>query len=592
MTPRTPRPSSTLAGPSGLARLLAFALSVAFPVAVAACDDDDAPPPPADGSLDAGIDAGPVDGGSDFPATRPPPSELLEPGVRREYFLVPGVVPPPNPATGAATPAELDFTQVVRYREDATPARPAAAILIAYPGTFGGAASWDRLARDLVRRGATAGRTIEFWAIDRRSNLLEDLRGMDAAQAEGDPEIAQGYYFGGDTVGGTRFGGHPQQEDVSFMSEWGLPTLLGDLRAVVHVVPEAERRGRVFLLGHSAGAGVVETYAAWRFGDGESAVRGAEEVAGIVLVDGAAGAEPIAERDYRMGTTGGLMALTGVDALRMRGPRYVELPVLGVNVMVTAEIMSLRALAAPDGVVADGQRDRVLSILWSIGRGEVPRLTNEAALGAGFDQASNGIPVFSCNLGQPAGGPTAMKTGLFGPLTYPSDPSATYTWIDALEATPPEYTPVAALARSWAAGRTNYADWFYPARLPLDQQAVGGNAIPEDGWQVAYGLRAFDGPRNDAPVLAVAAGLVPPDRYEAVRARIAAEIGAGRPQAGARRGAAGESTPGFRVLDVTYLTHLDALAAPEPGNPVAGAVTDFVAEHGVAGAIALTPPGT
>jgi hypothetical protein len=442
----------------------------------------------------------------------------------------------------------------------------------------------------LVRRGASGGRAIEFWAIDRRSNLLEDLRGMDAAQAEGNPEIAQGYYFGGDTVGGMRFRGHPRQSDVDYMSEWGLPTLLGDLRAVVHLVPEAERRARVFLLGHSAGAGFVETYAAWRFGEGAHAVRGAEEIAGIVLVDGAASAAPISETEYRMGTSGGFMALTGVDALRTRGPRYLELPVLGVNVMVTAEIMSLRALADPDGFAADAQRDRVLSVLWSIGRAEVPRMTNEAALGAGFDQASNGIPVFSCNLGQPAGGPTATKTGLFGPLTYPSDPSATYTWVDALEATPPEYTPVAALARSWAAGRTNYADWFYPARLPLDQQAVAGNAIAEDGWQVAYGLRAFDGPRNDAPVLAVAAGLVAPDRYEAVRARIAPEVGPGRPRAGTPRGAAGESTAGFRVLDVTYLTHLDALSAPEPGNPVAGAVADFVAEHGAPGAIDIATP--
>ena len=568
----------------GSLRLVALAFT-SCALALSGCGDDDA------SSTDAGVDAPPaVDLGPppNWDFAEPPAAETVETGVRREIFRVPGITAPPNPTTSTATPAELDATQVVRYREDVTPPKAARAIVIAYPGTFGGAGSYDALARALVKRGATSGETTEVWAIDRRSNLLEDLRGMATARVAGNTEIAQGYYYRSDTIDGTPFAGFRDQDEVAYMSEWGLTTLVEDVRRVIAIVPAADRQAHVFLMGHSAGGGVAESYAAWRFGEGASAVRGAEELAGVILVDGASQGEAITEAAYHAGVSGGFFMLPGIEALRAEGPRYSELPLLGVGVLVTAEIMSMRALSDPDGVSEDRERDRVLSTLFSIPRGTVPNFTNRAALGFGFDDESNGIPIFSCSLGKPTGGAVATKTGLFGPVVYPTETAATYQWTDAFEATPPEHTPVDNLARSWVDGRSNYADWYYPVRLPLDQNAVGPNAIAEDSWQAAEGLRAFDGPRMDAPLLAVAAALAGPAGYDEVRSRIAPTIGAGRPHAGATRGAAGENTPGFRVIDATDLTHLDALAAADdPTNPVPAGVAAFLLEHAASGTVAI-----
>ena len=562
-------------------------LALGCAVALGACGDDDVTP-----LSDAGVDSGPgpVDAGppANWDFAEPPASEVVETGLRRELFSVPGVAAPMNPTTGTASPAETEFTQVVRYREDVTPPKPARALVVAYPGTLGGAGSYDALARALVRRGALSGETTEVWAIDRRSNSLEDLRGMSTAQAAANPEIAQGYYYRHETIDGTAFAGFRAQDSVAFVSEWGLTTLIEDLRRVIELVPQADRQAHVFLMGHSAGGGVVESYAAWRFGDGAAAVRGAEELAGVILVDGASNAAAITEAEYHAGVTSAFATLPGIDALRAEGPRYFELPLLGVGVLATSEIMSMRALAEPMGVVEDRERDRVLSTLFSIPRGAVPNFTNRAALGFGFDDESNGIPVFSCSLGKPTGGPVATKDGLFGPVVYPTDTAATYDWVDAADSTPPEHTPVENLARSWVAGRTNYADWYYPTRLPLDQNAVGPNALAVDSWQAAEGLRAFDGPLMDAPLLAVAAALSGVDGYDDVRARIAPTVGAGRPHAGEARGAAGANSPAFRVIDATALTHLDALAAADDAaNPVPGGVEAFLLEHTAAGTVSI-----
>jgi hypothetical protein len=552
-------------------------------LALVGCGDDDVAPP-----ADAGFDGGAIDAGPppNWDFAEPPASEVIEVGLRRELFLVPGVDAPANPTTGSASPAGA--TQVVRYREDVTPPKPARSIVVAYPGTLGGAGSYDALARALVRRGAVSGETTEVWALDRRTNLLEDLRGMSTASAAGDPEIAQGYYFRHDRIDGVPFAGFRTQANLDYVSEWGLTTLIEDLRRVIELVPQADRQAHVFLMGHSAGGGVAESYAAWRFGDGAAAVRGAEELAGVILVDGASNGAAMTEAEYHAGVSSAFMTLPGIEALRATGPRYFELPLLGVAVLATAQIMSLRALEDPTGVVEDRERDRVLSTLFSIPRGAVPNFTNRASLGFGFDDESNGIPVFSCSLGKPTGGPVATKDGLFGSVVYPTDTAATYDWTDALDAVPPEHTPVENLARSWAVGRTNYADWYYPTRLPLDQSAVGPNAIAEGSWQAAEGLRAFDGPRMDAPLLAVAAALSGVSGYEDVRARIAPTIGAGRPHAGEARGAVGENSPAFRVIDATALTHLDALAAADnAANPVPAGVEAFLVEHTAAGTVAI-----
>ncbi len=529
---------------------------------------------------DAGTDAfvPPID----WPAMQPPLETTPVPGVLRELLSIETPAAPPNPTTSDATPLELNRTQFLRFR--AAGVDTPRAVVLAMPGFLGGAGSFESLARELVSRSITAGEPIEVWAIDRRANLLEDLRGLDAAEALGDSNVARGYYFGTDTVGGEAFGGFLTQSDVPYESEWGLATHFADLRALVRTVAAASRRGHVFLMGHSLGGTMAETYAAWRFEDG---VRGCEELAGIILIDGGQSDSPVDETLYRSGGGTGFTASPGLDAIRSES-RFFALPLLGLAVYARAEILSMDALSHPDDVIEDDGRRRVLATLLGLTAPAVPPMTNEAAFGFGFDDASNGLSFAAVSLGHHAGGPVTEYASILGPtLIHPSDPHATYTWVDAFDADPPELTPVASLAHAWVDGRTNFAEWYFPQRLPLDLTAVGGLAVPETGWQAGEGLRAFDGALMDAPVLAIAAGLRTVSDYASSRAR-AASIGPGRVVA---EGTPRSDPSAFDVLDATFMTHIDPLSAPaSAANIVPGRILEFVMANVADGTVTPTLP--
>ncbi len=547
-----------------------------------ACGDDDDPGPP-DAAPDAGLDAGDP-APAMYPEATMPAATTPVPGVRREVFHVAGTTPPPNPVTGGETPAELNVTQVLRYRRDVDPPAEARAILVAMPGFLGGGGSFDGLARALVSAGlADGGGDVEVWAIDRRANLLEDLRGADAAEALGDPEVADGYYFHDATVGGEAFAGFVRQSAVDYMSEWGLATHVEDLHAVIGTVPEAERRRRVFLMGHSLGASFAEAYAAWRFGEGDDATHGFDELAGLILVDGLLGAEPTTETEYREGQSMGGIPQPGLDEIRAE-TRFFALPLLGVAVYARTEVLGLRALQDPALVVDDSGRDRVLATLSGLAPTRVPPMDNATAMALGFDDAHGPLAFARARLGTLVG-PTENYGGLFGGemLQRPSDPETTYRWTDAPEAG--EITSIDDLARAFTHGRSNFAEWYFPVRLPVDLAAVGGAAIAEDGWQASEGLRSFDGAAIDLPILAVACGLIgDPARYDELRARLTTPVGAGRPAAGATR----DTDAGLRVVDATDLAHLDPnLSSDRAANPTIEETSTFVGLHAAAGGVTI-----
>jgi hypothetical protein len=539
-------------------------------------------------STPAPTDAGPTDGGQDafvpvdWPAMQPPLDTTPLPGVSRELVSVATPAAPPNPTTGDVTPSELNRIQFLRFH--ATGNDTPRAVVLAMPGFLGGAGSFESLARELVSRSITAGDPIEVWAIDRRANLLEDLRGLDAAEALANTDVARGYYFGGDTVGGQAFDGFLTQAETGYESEWGLATHFADLRTLVSTVAPASRRGHVFLMGHSLGGTMAETYAAWRFEDG---VRGCEELAGIILIDGGQEDAPVDETTYREGGGTGFTASPGLDAIRATD-RFFALPLLGLPVYARAEILSMDALTHPDDVIVDDGRARVLATLLGLTVAAIPPMTNEAAFGFGFDGASNGLTFVAVSVGHHAGGPVEEYASVLGAtLIHPSDRTATYTWVDAFEADPPELTPIASLAHAWVDGRTNFAEWYFPQRLPLDLTAAGGLALDETSWQAMEGLRAFDGALMDAPVLAIAAGLRPVAAYASSRAR-AAPIGPGRQVA---EGTPRSDPAAFDVLDATFMTHIDPLAAPaSDANIVPGRILDFVMANVADGTITPTLP--
>src|SRR3954465_2779102 len=82
----------------------------------------------------------------------------------------------PLPVSAGAHPKACDWISYLRFRSAKGPRKPskADAVFVIIPGFLGGAGSFDEVARHTVRDGAARHRHVEFWAIDRRSNCLED----------------------------------------------------------------------------------------------------------------------------------------------------------------------------------------------------------------------------------------------------------------------------------------------------------------------------------------------------------------------------------------------------------------------------------
>lgn len=507
--------------------------------------------------------------------------------IRREVLRVDAPAPPANPVTGTATPAALNAVTLVRYRVDTGSAepRPARAILVLVPGFLGGAGSFDGLARAIVRR-STPDAPLEAWAIDRRSNLLEDRAGIEAALDARDANRLTGYYFEGAAVDGGTFSGFQTQDDVAFMSEWGLATTIADIRAVLAKVPAAERRARLVLAGHSLGASIAAQYAAWDF-DGAP---GDDELAGVVLIDGVTGSEgaalTITQAEYETsGVQGGLMGSSpSVQQLR-ETDRYFSFPLLDPSLFTASVGAAMRASWNPDVIEKDVPRAQALQSIFLLDR--LPRFTNRAAFGLAFDAASCPISIAAVNAGASEGGALTETTAPFGggTIVKPSDPTATYRWKEYDQVDPPESTSLSDFALAWTRPGVDFAEWYFPLRLSLDSAVGASLTLAPGDWPVtAWGLRAMHGRELSLPVLVEAAGILGGDvtKYDQLQALLP-PVGAGRPLAGAARSTA----DGFEARSHPAFSHIDPLAATDvPGSTAAGwydALATFMTRN--------TPPG-
>ena len=148
----------------------------------------------------------------------------------------------------------------------------ASRVLVLVPGFIGGAGDFRLIARDIVSRVPD----LQVWAVDRRSNALEDT----SVFAGGDPDKAFDYYLRLQAVDGRRF--QPLRgQDFPFTRQWGLDLALRDLRRVILTARFAGAR-KVILGGHSLGASTAVAYSTWDFGGRP----GYQDVDGLVLVDG------------------------------------------------------------------------------------------------------------------------------------------------------------------------------------------------------------------------------------------------------------------------------------------------------------------
>src|SRR3954464_12919762 len=180
---------------------------------------------------------------------------------------------------GPASAASEPYVSIKGYNDPGTPAKydrvfvrkfgkaSAKHVLVLVPGFQGGSGDFTLDARELIKR--VPG--LAVWAMDRRSNALEDTSKFKPGTSL---DAAYDYYLG------LKFKMIDGAKDAPFARKWGLKVAMEDLRRVVLA---AKRGGRkVILGGHSLGASSTVAYATWDF-NGHAGYR---DVDGLILIDG------------------------------------------------------------------------------------------------------------------------------------------------------------------------------------------------------------------------------------------------------------------------------------------------------------------
>src|SRR3954454_24212666 len=175
--------------------------------------------------------------------------------------------------TKAPGPGVYDGLAVTKFGSAA-----ARTVHVLVPGTNGGRGDFTLTARELVN--SVPG--LQVWAVDRRSQALEDTKVFaDALAGRVTPKAMFDYYAG--WIADPTITPHYQPPDpatLRFAADWGLRVQLEDVRAVVGKARAAGKR--VILGGHSLGASVAVAYASWDF----AGRPGYKDLDGVVLIDG------------------------------------------------------------------------------------------------------------------------------------------------------------------------------------------------------------------------------------------------------------------------------------------------------------------
>ncbi|WP_046733085.1 hypothetical protein [Streptomyces humi] len=430
----------------------------------------------------------------------------------------------PLPASFGARPEACDWLSYLRYRATDGPAAAADAdrILVAQPGILEGAGAFDSVARDTVARAAEQGRHIEFWALDRRSNCLEDHTGI----ASGDQHTAVDYYYRGKRVEGRTFAGYVGNDRLGWMAGLGIGQTVRDQYDLLtaELPDQGLRERKVLCGGHSLG-GVITGYFATADFDGDpttTADAGYRQCAGYFALDTTvstslgdlSGSMPDDTDLPDVGLGYGAVQ-AGLDSGVL--PRTLSAPVLlNPETMNLLAIAGLGALRNPDAeadlpgyLPSNTDIEATNRFLFSkdaatflTGSPAVKdfRLTNAAVLGALMDDNSQPLAFLQSSVGFFDGGPITDKNfpsangssrtpELFG-VEYKAIPAQPhgplYTWRDydrvgaaddpgyrSADGTPftdagKEVTDIHELARSLAEQPLDFTEQYFPTKLITD----------------------------------------------------------------------------------------------------------------------------
>ncbi|HSD23410.1 MAG TPA: hypothetical protein VLB79_03700 [Solirubrobacterales bacterium] len=377
-------------------------------------------------------------------------------------LLVTALAAPPAPARerliavptpSAPGPAEFNHVTVHQFGP-----KSAKRVLVLMPGTQGGAGDFTLDARYLVKHV----RGLQVWAIDRRTQALEDTATFAAAESGRIPlQRAFDYYLNG---GGFRFRGANQDP---YAREWGMAVALNDARAVV-LRARAHGRRQVVLGGHSLGASLTVAYAAWDF----NGRPGFKDLRGLVLMDGGL----LGSFD----AYGLSQAQQAIADLRTGSP-FLDLLGIGIPEAagLFAEIGGLYAEKAPTASATTLQSYPLLPTEFNP---PFP-VTNRALFGYAFDRDTS---------------PAAL--GLLhvngGGLAASGDPR---DWVDG------GVTPVSRLAETFAQEPSNAVEWYFPKRLTIDTN--GADRMSANDVGNFLGLRLFHTRKVNLPLYAIATDL-------------------------------------------------------------------------------------
>ena len=353
----------------------------------------------------------------------------------------------PAPRVNGTPPPEADYIRFLRYKlkDSSENASDADAILLLMPGILCGSDAFDYIGRELVYMAKTEKNlNIEVWGTERRPNRVEDMTGVEAAEAAHDTNVAIDYYYHGSVIDGKKFAGFLTDRDAPYLSEFGLELAMRDVYTIITtMVPDPNvRRQKLFVGGHSLGGVLTAFFAGWDF-DGNPATTddaGYRNCAGFVALDSTI-ATSFAGSQSKETLEDALPKAIQSEAPQMSdeefystvltnmrkgdAPRILPIPAITPEAEMLLELLGMEANWAPDAestllkrVPFSDSVDNLLKLLNSRTVDayfvNVPgvrdfRFTNEAALGTMLDDNFMPVSIIQASMGFTNGGAVVVK---------------------------------------------------------------------------------------------------------------------------------------------------------------------------------------
>ncbi|CAN5461657.1 hypothetical protein BH10ACT11_BH10ACT11_04400 [soil metagenome] len=357
-------------------------------------------------------------------------------------------VPPPTPSVrynvldgyaSPGTPTELNKVGILKIGDPG-----AKNILVLNPGTSAGGGYFAPLARSLASKLPNW----QVWSVERRENFLEDQSELNKAKrGKATAQQVFDYYLGFlNDPSVTKHVAFQQNADVGYARQWGMKVEVKDLHKVVKQA--AKRNRNVVMGGHSLGGSITAAYATWNF----SGKPGADDLSGLVLIDGASSTTPITASDAQTRLDG----VNDPDSSPWLAFGGIGAPLAGLFGTVGSSLAKLD----PDGPAILGD----WALLPANLKTPVPA-TNEAGYGYDTDTETSPSSLIAAQVHS-------------GQLAASGDPRG---WERNGELTPIQRW--ASMFSGWGIQGLDGTAWYHPLRLTIDSGAVG-NGIANPAQQI------------------------------------------------------------------------------------------------------------